>query len=213
MFEFLSSLDTTTAFLLLVIFILFVFSMKKVFSVIMNLVVIGAVSLIFPVVMNRFFGFDIPIDSDSLLSFVLLGVSVYFIYLVGKSLYKVLGIAERATKKYMPDRKEKAKKEEPRDDGNDRNDRDDRKYKGMEKELKEREKELAKKEQELRWKSSIQKAGKKKDWTKDYAALEHTRESKEMKKKDGNIDVSRNPITPLPVIEYKGHKPKKKRKK
>src|SRR3990167_7763436 len=139
-FEFLSSLDTMTAFLLLVIFILFVFSMKKVFSVLMNLVVIGAVSLLFPVVMNRFFGFDIPIDSDSLISFVLLGIGVYFVYLVAKSLYKVLGMAERAGKKYMPERK---KREEPEREPEEK--RDNKKYKEMEKELKEREKELEKK--------------------------------------------------------------------
>src|SRR3990167_7608704 len=146
-FEFLSSLDTMTAFLLLVIFILFVFSMKKVFSVLMNLVVIGAVSLLFPVVMNRFFGFDIPIDSDSLISFVLLGIGVYFVYLVAKSLYKVLGIAERAGKKYMPERKQK------------REERAGNKYKEMEKELKGREKELAKKEHEIQWKSKLQRSG------------------------------------------------------
>src|SRR3989344_4652172 len=144
-FEFLSSLDTMTAFLLLVIFILFVFSMKKVFSV----------------VMNRFFGFDIPIDSDSLISFVLLGIGVYFVYLVAKSLYKVLGMAERAGKKYMP----KGKKEEPEREPEEK--ADNKKYKEMEKELKEREKELAKKEHEIQWKSNLQKEKKRSDWTKE----------------------------------------------
>src|SRR3989338_10755295 len=202
-FEFLSSLDTTTAFLLL-----FIFSMKKVFSVLMNLVVIGAVSLLFPVVMNRFFGFDIPIDSDSLISFVLLGIGVYFVYLVAKSLYKVLGIAERAGKKYMPERKQK--REEPEREPEERA---GNKYKEMEKELKGREKELAKKEHEIQWKSKLQRSGdaarpaaqnKRKDWTKEYASLEEAkRPEKEVKTRPAIIE-------PLPVIE---HKKKKKGKK
>lgn len=203
-FEFLSSLDTTTAFLLLVIFILFVFSMKKVFSVLMNLVVIAAVSLLFPVVMNRFFGFDIPIDSDSLISFVMLGVGVYFVYLVAKSVYKVLGMTERAGKKYLPNKKEKPKKEEKeRDD-----DGEDKKYKGMEKELKEREKELAKREHEVQWKSKLQRETKRRDWTKEYAELEE-KPQKRLPEKESHKKSTPSIIEPLPVIE---HKKKKKRK-
>ncbi|MFA4820258.1 MAG: hypothetical protein WC613_04865 [Candidatus Aenigmatarchaeota archaeon] len=191
-FEFLSNLDTTTAFLLLIIFILFVVSMKKVFSILLNAVWIVIAAIVFPVVMNRFFGFDIPIDRDSMFSFILLGLSVYFVYLVGKSIYRVLGIAEKAAKKVPVPHgekkvKEKGEKEEP-----------DKRDKKKEKELEEREKELQKKEQQIRFASAIQKKRRLGSWEKDYAELE---ESKEKAKPSSHI-------TPLPVIE---HKKKKKR--
>ena len=150
-------------------------------------------------VMNRFFGFDIPIDSDSLISFVLLGIGVYFVYLVAKSLYKVLGMAERAGKKYMP----KGKKEEPEREPEEK--ADNKKYKEMEKELKEREKELAKKEHEIQWKSKLQKEKKRSDWTKEYASLEEAKHPKKEVKTRPAI------IEPLPVIEHKRKKKKGKK--
>lgn len=189
-FEFLSNMNTTTAFLLLIIFILFVVSMKKAFSIILNAVWITIAAIVFPVVMNRFFGFDIPIDRDSIFSFILLGLSIYFVFLIGKSIYKVLGMAEKAAKKVpLPHverkAKEKGEKEEP-----------DKRDKKREKELEEREKELQKKEQQIRFASAIQKK-KPKNWEKDYAELE------EVKEKPRSSHV-----TPLPVIEHKKKKKK-----
>lgn len=190
-FEFLSNLDTTTMFLLLIIFILFVVSMKKVFSILLNAVWIVIAAIVFPVVMNRFFGFDIPIDRDSMFSFILLGLTVYFVYLVGKSIYKVLGAAEKAAKKVPLPRGEKKIKDE-KEEKPDSN-------KKREKELEEREKELQKKEQQTRFASAIQKKRRPRSWEKDYVELEAP---KEKPKKPSSH------VTPLPVIEHK----KKKRK-
>jgi len=173
-FEFLSSMDTTTIFLLLIIFILAVLSMKKIFSLVMNAVFIGVASILIPVIMNRFFGFDIPIDRDSMISFVLLGLGIYFVYLVGRSLYKVLGMAERTAKKVPLPKMERKPKEEPEEK------EDKSEVKKKEKELKEREKELASRERQARFTAAIQNKQtnikKKKD---DYVTLkdEEPRES------------------------------------
>src|SRR3989338_580932 len=112
-FDFLSSLDTTTMFLLLIIFILFVLSMKRVFSIIKNAIFIAVASILFPIVMNSFFGFNIPTDTDSIVSFILLGLGLYFIYMLGKSVYKVLKLGEGVAKKVVPkiEHEKKGKKE------------------------------------------------------------------------------------------------------
>ncbi|HLD38843.1 MAG TPA: hypothetical protein VJB05_00855 [archaeon] len=189
-FEFLSNLDTTTLFLLLIIFILFVVSMKKAFSIILNAVWIVIAAILFPVVMNRFLGFDIPIDRDSMFSFILLGLSVYFVYLIGKSIYKVLGMAEKAAKKVpVPHGEKKVKEKEEKEERPDKND------KKREKELEEREKDLQKKEQQIRFASAIQKKRRPGSWEKDYLELEAPKE----KPKSSHI-------TPLPIINKKKKK-------
>ena len=99
LFEFLSTLDSTNFLLLAIIFILFVVSAKKSMSIVINIVWAAGVSLLFPVVMNKFLGFDIPTDINTLVSFMLLGVGAYFLYLVASSIYKALGIAEKAFNK------------------------------------------------------------------------------------------------------------------
>ena len=141
-------------------------------------------------------------DTDSIISFILLGLGVYFVYLVAKSVYKALKFTEKFAKEKIP-KIESPKKEKP-----EREEKEDKKEnKKREKELEKREKELSKREQEVRWASAVQKNKGKKDWTREYHTLE---DSKVKTKDEDTIDVSRSPITPLPVIE---HKEKKKRKK
>ncbi|MEM7819338.1 MAG: hypothetical protein QXD48_00735 [Candidatus Aenigmatarchaeota archaeon] len=94
MFEFISDLGSVGIFLLLIIFILFVLAIKKVMSIIKNIIIIAIASILFPIVMNRL-GFSIPIDGDSILSFLFIGVGLYFIYLIGKSTYTLLKIVEK----------------------------------------------------------------------------------------------------------------------
>ena len=195
-FDFLSSMDTTTLFLLLIIFILFVLSMKRVFSIIKNAIFIAVASILFPIVMNSFFGFNIPTDTDSIVSFILLGLGLYFIYMLGKSIYKVLKLGEGAAKKVIPkiDHEKKGKKEKHDDEEDEQYD-----FKEREKKLEKREKELKQQEREVRFRSAIG-AGKpkKKNEDDDYVTLEDT-ESKP--KKSSHVE-------PLPVIDHK--KPKRK---
>lgn len=184
-------MGTPTVFLLLIIFVLFVLSMKKVFSIVLNAVWISIAAILFPILMNRFLGFDIPIDRDSLISFVLLGLTVYFIYLIGKSIYRMLKVTEGVAKKVMPKMEKKEKKEKE-----DKYEHDD--IKGREKELRKKEKELQKRGQEIRWKTAIETNKTKKkpyDDEKDYVVLKNAEKKKSL-------------IEPLPVIDHK----KKKRK-
>ncbi len=193
-FDFLSSLNTTTLFLLIIIFILFVLSMKKVFSMIINAVWISVAAILFPIIMNRFFGFDIPIDRDSLISFILLGLAIYFIYLIGKSIYGMIKVTGGAAKKVMPkmEKREKKERKEDKYEGED--------LKEREKDLKKREKELKKQEREMRWKAALEanKAKGKTHGDKDYVVI---KDSEKLASRKSHVE-------PLPVIEHKKKKKK-----
>lgn len=216
-FEFLSNLDTTTTFLLLIIFILFVLAMKKILGIIKNAIIIAVAAVLFPIVMNRFFGYDIPMDPDSIISFMLLGLGIYFAYLVGKSVYKMLSLAEKAAKRVKPEKKPKEKGDKEDRKGNEeklarKEEKSAKKEeKAKRKELEEREKELAKREKEVAWKTTLEESKKpKSNWTEDYAEIKEpaSREKERPSRQRGQRKSS--PVTPLPVIE---RKKKKKRKK
>jgi len=83
---------------ILVAFIVFLVLMKKILKTIINAVWIGLVSAIFPVVMNLVFGFAIPLKIDTILFFVIFGLGLYFIYIIGKLIYFGLGLAEKSAK-------------------------------------------------------------------------------------------------------------------
>ena len=192
-FDFLSSLNTTTLFLLVIIFILFVLSMKKVFSMVLNAVWISVAAILFPILMNKFLGFDIPIDRDSLISFVLLGLVIYFIYLVGKSIYKMLRVTEGVAKKVIPKMEKREKKKESKEDKHEEEDDD---LKEREKDLKKKEKDLRKQEQEIRWKSALEasKAKGKVHKDDDYVMISDKSASR------------KSHVEPLPVIDHKKKK-------
>ena len=173
LFEFLSTLDSTNFLLLAIIFILFVVSAKKSMSIVINIVWAAGVSLLFPVVMNKFLGFDIPTDINPLVSFMLLGVGAYFLYLVASSIYKALGIAEKAFNK-IP----KPKVSLPKGDGESRDDRKirERELKLAEREMKLKEKEAKRNEKHANWMSRIEesKEPKRKAKRDEYVELKDT---------------------------------------
>jgi len=136
-----------TIFLLIIIFVLFVFSIKKVLGIIKNALIIVAASVLFPIFANKFLGFAIPIDGQTIFSFVILGLVVYFIYIVGSSVYKLLSLAEKKTKPRMPKMPGTASK-----------DREEPKH---EKKMKSYEKPFI-----------VRQKKKTKNWEKDYASLE-----------------------------------------
>ena len=166
--------------------------------------IIAVAAVLFPIVMNRFLGWDIPTDPDSIISFILLGLGAYFVYLLAKSIYKTLKFTEKFAKEKAPkiEREDKPKKDKTYNEDKE----DKRENNKQKKELEERERELSRREQELRWKSSIAAEKKRKDWTKEYHTLEETKQAaKPSHKEKGRPAI----IEPLPVIE---HKRKKKRK-
>ena len=115
--NFFSGLGTNTTILLLILFILLVFALKKVFSVLLNIVWITAAAVLIPIVLKKILGFPIAIDTDSLIFYIILGLGSYMIYLLGKTVYTLLGLAEKAGKdltapvrKGMEKRQKKLKK-------------------------------------------------------------------------------------------------------
>ncbi len=104
MLEFLSGLDSTMMIFVVIAFIVFIFLIRKIFSIMINLVIVAVVSAIFPFVMNRFLDFSLPTDLTSLMSFVLLGVIIYLIYLLATVVYKTLGIFEKIIGKFTSGR-------------------------------------------------------------------------------------------------------------
>jgi hypothetical protein len=193
MFEFMTNLGSVGLLLLLVVFILFILAIKRVMSIVKNALIIGVASMIFPVVLNVFLGFDIPIDSETIMSFLFIGLGIYFLYLVAKSIYSMFKIAEkvgkaataplRSIKKHEKKKFEKKVKEH------------------MEKEDEEEEVE------EPAYRPTrpivIGKKEKEKTYYDDYTELEDPDAGKRIRKKD---DEEENFAEPLPEIKPKKRK-------
>ena len=96
-----SGIGTTQLSVILVIFVLFILFlvlMKKVIKTAINFIIIGFASAAFPFFLNIALGFRIPITIDLELFFILLGLGLYFIYILGKLIYATLGLAEKSAK-------------------------------------------------------------------------------------------------------------------
>lgn len=94
-FDLIGALGNANTTILLVIFVLFVFSLKKVLSVLVNAMWIVAGSALFPIIANKLLGLPVAIDGNSILFFVTTGMGLYALYILASSIYKVLGIFEK----------------------------------------------------------------------------------------------------------------------
>ena len=95
MLEFLSGLDSTMLIFVVVALIIFIFLIRKIFSIVFNLFIVAIISAAFPFVMNYFLNYNLPTDMNSLISFLTLGVTIYVLYVVATLVYKTLGIFEK----------------------------------------------------------------------------------------------------------------------
>lgn len=86
---------TTNPLFLGVVFILFVLSIKKLKKIVFNALWIGAAAVLFPIAMNRLFGLPLATDANSIIFYLTFGLGAYFIYLFARSVYTVLGAAEK----------------------------------------------------------------------------------------------------------------------
>lgn len=93
-------------YILLAMFILIALALKQVISVVKNVFYITAVAVIAPIALNKLLSVPISIDTNSLLFFIGIGLTIYLIFLISKSIYNVLGSAEKSVK----NRKAKAEK-------------------------------------------------------------------------------------------------------
>jgi hypothetical protein len=99
---------TTTpgTFLLISSFILFIFFVKKVFSIIIHAGLVAMASAAFPFVANytglaAMLGINITTSLDTVLFFVTLGLVVYFLYLIGKIIYSAMGFIDGGKKRVI----------------------------------------------------------------------------------------------------------------
>ena len=138
----------------MIIFILFMLSFKKVLGLIKNAVIIVAASALFPIIANRFLGLPVPSDGETIFSFVVLGLGVYFLYILASSVYKVLSYFEKSGKR-LPKIEMKHEKEN--------------------KELPER---LTEKKTERAKPFVVGNKKKRKTWERDFASLEEKRTEK-----------------------------------
>lgn len=97
-----ANLTATNWVLLFIVFILFVLAAKKVLKIVMNAIWITVAAFLFPIFANRVLGLAVPADIDSILLLATAGLALYFVYLIAKSVYSVLGMAQKLGKKMAP---------------------------------------------------------------------------------------------------------------
>ena len=99
MFE---ELGPLTLLLVGIVFILFFLAFRQAMEVLKNAIMISIAAIIFPFLMNLA-GFPVASDVNSILFYITFGLSVYFVYMFGKSFHTMLSYSERAGKKiYSP---------------------------------------------------------------------------------------------------------------
>ena len=80
----------TNSVFLVMIFVMFVFFVKKAMGLVTNLLIVGVASALFPIVLN-YLGFSIPFTFETILFFVTLGIAAFFIFTIGKYAIGLLG--------------------------------------------------------------------------------------------------------------------------
>ena len=97
MLEFIQGIGTLNLIIIISIFIIFLVLMKKVIKTVINMVILSVASALFPVALS-FLGFPILLSLDTILFFLVLGLGLYFIYILGKIIYTMLGVVEKSAK-------------------------------------------------------------------------------------------------------------------
>ncbi len=98
----------TESVLIIIIFILFILAFKKALQIIKNSIFIAVASALFPIVTN-WFGLPVAADIASVIFFITLGLGLYVFYIITKSVYTILGAAEKGVKKISKPRNGKKK--------------------------------------------------------------------------------------------------------
>ncbi len=94
--EFIVSLGIPNVVVMVAALVVFIYWFKSMISLVKGAFFTGIASAIFPIVANKLFGVAIPLNIDTLVSYVLLGLGLYFIYMFGRTVYKVLSIAGKS---------------------------------------------------------------------------------------------------------------------
>ncbi|MBI2075901.1 MAG: hypothetical protein HYT72_01475 [Candidatus Aenigmarchaeota archaeon] len=96
-FGFAINISVSELLIFVIIFVLFLVITRKIVRVIMSLLWIAIASAIFPFAM-RFLGLDFSTDLNSVLFYVALGIGLYFVYMLGRIVYVILGLAGKSSK-------------------------------------------------------------------------------------------------------------------
>ncbi len=129
-----------------VVFIVFVLAIKRVTRILLNCVWITVGAVMFPIIANKMLGFAVPIDADSIIFFITVGLGAYFVFLLASSIYRVLAVAEREGRpiisflgSVISNSREKLS-----------SGKKDSEFKKKEEELKKKEQEMKRKEDQIR---------------------------------------------------------------
>ncbi|GEM_PF-4714275 len=88
--NFLGAFGTTNIALIGIVFVMFIFLMRKAMSVMISLAMVGIASASFPFVLG-YLGFSIPTTPQTMVFFVVMGVAAYLAFMVGKYILKLFG--------------------------------------------------------------------------------------------------------------------------
>ncbi|MBI2580108.1 MAG: hypothetical protein HYW27_04370 [Candidatus Aenigmarchaeota archaeon] len=76
--------------------VVFIYWFKSLVSLIKGAFFVGVASAIFPIAASKLFGLNVPLTLDTLISFVSLGLGLYFILMFGKTVHRVLSITNKS---------------------------------------------------------------------------------------------------------------------
>ncbi|MBI2173257.1 MAG: hypothetical protein HYT73_03560, partial [Candidatus Aenigmarchaeota archaeon] len=94
--EFIASLGIPNVVVMVAALVVFIYWFKSMISLIKGAFFVGIASAVFPIAANKLFGIPIPLNIETLVSYVLLGLGLYFIYMFGRTVYRVLSIAGKS---------------------------------------------------------------------------------------------------------------------
>ena len=124
-----SNLGITEFALIIVIFVLFVLGLRKALGIIKNAIFIAVASILFPIA-ARFLGLPVATDAESIIFFLTLGLGLYAVYVIARSVYTILGVAEKAVKKgparYVQKKDKKQEEREDKEEGKEKEDKEEK---------------------------------------------------------------------------------------
>ncbi|MDI6721572.1 MAG: hypothetical protein QMD85_04220 [Candidatus Aenigmarchaeota archaeon] len=94
--DFLASLGPANLIMIATALVVFIYGFKNLISLIKGAFFVSIASGIFPVVANKVFGMEVPLTIETLLEFVLLGLGLYFIFMFGKTIHKILSVIDKS---------------------------------------------------------------------------------------------------------------------
>lgn len=80
-----------------VIFAMFLVISRKIVKTVMNLLWISLASAAFPFAMH-FLGLNFSADLNSMIFYIALGIGLYFVYMLGRIVYALIGFAGKSSK-------------------------------------------------------------------------------------------------------------------